>query len=217
MIVAIVAAAPPLNPSTLTPQFWVDVAVAFGTIAAVIVALFGPGLRAWLVPPRLSIRLVSSEGWATPMLDPQGNEQKGMYFFVQASNARRWSSAIGVRILLLQVEEAEPGDSFMVTWTGEIPLSWRYKEIHPLDRVVGPDASVDLCSVGEHGDLLLHLVITPYNLPLQRRGPTNLILTLQAKGNNAESPTLRIKISWDGRWHAGIKEMQRNLKIEALK
>lgn len=46
-------------------NWWVNVAVAAGTISAVLVALFGEAFRTKFFPPKLSLELANSNGEAT--------------------------------------------------------------------------------------------------------------------------------------------------------
>jgi hypothetical protein len=87
----------------------VDVAIALGTIGAVLVALFGQAFRAKFFPPKLSLQLTDRNGEATRKSIGEGPlTQPARYYHIQVSNARRWSPARDVRIVLLQVEEPGP-------------------------------------------------------------------------------------------------------------
>jgi hypothetical protein len=48
-------------------KFWVDVVIAIGTLAAVVVALFGEWLRARMFSPKLTLTLASPRGDPTPV------------------------------------------------------------------------------------------------------------------------------------------------------
>ncbi len=66
----------------MTPtEFWgliVQVAIAVGTIGAVVVALFGGWLRGHLVPPKLILKLKNTEGSMTPvtLTEPDGSTKR---------------------------------------------------------------------------------------------------------------------------------------------
>ena len=131
-------------------------------------------------------------------------------------NSRRWSPASEVQILLLQVEEPGPNGNLQVTWRGDIPLAWRHQQLFPLARTMGRDADADLCSVRQGGPLKLHLLIEPLNLEVVRNQASTLVLSLQARGSQADSPVLRIRVAWDGGWHDGTTEMRGHLTVEPL-
>jgi hypothetical protein len=64
--------------------------------------------------------------------------------------------------------------------------------------------------------LQLHLLVRPFNLDVERRAATTLVLSLQAHANESDSPVLRVKIAWDGKWHDGSQEMRRHLTVEPI-
>lgn len=80
-----------------TSEFWmswiVQVAIAVGTISAVLVALFGGWLRGRLAPPRLTLRLENADGVKTPvsLTAPDGStrETMGRWYHVRVFNERR--------------------------------------------------------------------------------------------------------------------------------
>jgi hypothetical protein len=101
-------------------NWWVNVAVATGTITAVLVALFGDAFRAKFFPPKLSLELANRNGEATRVQGSAGQEE-ARYYHVRVSNSRRWSPANQVQIVLLQVEEPDPNRNLQVVWRGDIP------------------------------------------------------------------------------------------------
>jgi hypothetical protein len=42
------------------------------------------------------------------------------------------------------------------------------------------------------------------------------VLSLQAQAAESDSPVVRVKITWDGKWEDGAKEMRRHLFLEPL-
>jgi len=138
------------------------------------------------------------------------------YYHVRVSNARRWWPANNVQVLVLQVEESVAGANMQVVWTGAVPLGWRYQEYYPAARTVGAPADVDLCSVGEGKWLQIHPLFVPFNLKVRREHPCTLVLSLQAQGREADSPSIRVKITWDGQWHDEAQEMRQHLLLEVL-
>jgi hypothetical protein len=72
-------------------NWWVNFAVAFATVAAVLVALYGEQWRANLFPPLLQLRLLGSAGERTELRRANGDVDDVRYNYVQVSNARRGS------------------------------------------------------------------------------------------------------------------------------
>jgi hypothetical protein len=62
----------------------------------------------------------------------------------------------------------------------------------------------------------LHPLIVPNNFPAQKLNATTLVVSLQAKGNEGESPIARFKISWDGKWEDGDIEMTGHLVVKDI-
>ena len=53
-------------------------------------------------------------------------------------------------------------------------------------------------------------------LEIVRREPCTFVVTVQSRGNEADSKPLRLQISWDGEWHDGAREMQRHLSVKVV-
>lgn len=214
-------------PDTSTPpgfwwQWWVQIAIAVGTLSAVVVALFGPWIRSKFafVQPKLVLSFPRPLGEATPiqMISPDGStlSESGRYYHLRVSNARRWSPATDVRVLLLQVEEDGPDGNPQVRWTGDIPLIWRHQLVFPATRVIGHEAFADVISVVKGKWAQIQTQMEPLNLDRTKRGATTFILSLQARAAECDSNILRLKISWDGGWADGEQEMRRHLTIDLL-
>ncbi len=202
-------------------NWWVQLAVAVGTVGAVLVALFGQGFRAKYFPPKLSLTIPDPGGEKTIVRVvsgqiPEGRPEDARYYRIRVSNRRRWSPANQVQVVLLRVEEPAADGQFAVSWAGDLPLTWTHQQLFPPLRTIGPDSQVDLCSVVKDKWLALHPLIAPYNLNVQRRDPAKLILWVQAKSNECDSPVLRVHIAWDGGWHDGAQEMKRHLILKVI-
>jgi hypothetical protein len=202
-------------------QFWwnwgAQVAIAVGTIAAVVVALFGDWLRGRLAPPKLVLKLRDGRGEKTPvtLTAPDGStrETVGRWYHLRVENERRWSPARQVQVFLLRVEEPDAAGEHKITWVGEIPMIWRHQQVSPWARTIGYPADCDLCSVVKEKWVELHPVLVPFALNAQRREPCNLIVTLQARGLETDSNLVRVKIAWDGAWADDAEEMTRHMTV----
>ena len=207
-------------------SWWVAAAAAFGTIATVIVALFGQAFRTKFFPPRLALRLVMPEGekakvrleWYEHDVPgvAQSRWEDARYYHLRVSNERRWSPANNVQVFLMRMEEPGPDGDLQLKWTGEVPMRWRHQEVFPPTRPIGPSADCDLCSVVKDKWLELLPLVAPYNLDIKRREECLVVLSLQARGNEADSPILRVRVSWDGGWEDGAQEMKRHLVVKVL-
>ena len=205
-----------------TDQFWwnwaVNLGVAVATVAAVLVALFGDWIKARLFRPNLSVSLVSSGGELTTavLLSPNGEtrEEKARFYHLRVRNLVRWPTATQVQVHLIRLEEPGPDGELKLKWAGDVPLRWKFQEIHPIARTVGPYADSDLCSVVKGKWLELHPLIVPNNLPARRREKTDIVVSVQARSNEGESNIRRFRISWDGQWEDGESEMIHHLVVK---
>ncbi|MGA2327057.1 MAG: hypothetical protein ABSH05_12315 [Bryobacteraceae bacterium] len=199
-------------------NWWVSLAVAAGTLLAVVVAIFGEKLRAKFFPPRLSLRFICPEGEGTTLTRKDSGEVADdvRYYHLRVSNERRWSAAREVQVFLTRVEEPGPNGDLHVVWAGEVPIRWRDQEVVPLLRTIGADADCDLCRVGRNTGLSLMPLISPNNLNAHHQGSCRLVASLQARSNETDSEVARIEISWDGSWEHGDMEMKRHLAVRPL-
>jgi hypothetical protein len=194
---------------------------AVGTCAAVIVALFGDRLRAWLFPPSLEVALVSAAGERTAALlswrDTSGQLQQrtadARYYYVLARNRRPFAPAHDVQIMLTKLEAEGPNGQPQIAASGPLPLTWKFPELHPLARTVGDEAIANLFFVIENKPLEFVLTAMPLIFPHRHQPPLRLWATIQARGIEGVSKPLRIAIAWDGKWEPGEVEMARHLQV----
>jgi hypothetical protein len=208
-------------------QFWwtwaAHAGTAIGTIAAVVVALFGGWLKARLAAPKLEIDLKDRKGMYVPtLLKPEGADGPTIdtfsrWYHVRVENKRRWSPATDVRLLLLRLEQRDAAGQYQTTWVGEIPLQWSNPQITPLAPTVGPAYDCDLCSVlrqpSRQHTLSLHPIIQPFNLPTHWQTPIQVALTLQARSLDTDSHLFRVEIAWDGQWADDADQMAKHLVV----
>ena len=207
-------------------QFWigwsVQLAIAVATFGAVLVALFGDWIRARLFKPHLSLALVSPVGESTTLqvVSPSGDSptEKARFYHVRVSNKVPWPKASQVQVYLIRVEEPGPDGALQVKWASDVPIKWKFQEINPLVRTVGPAADCDLCSVVKDKWLELHPLIVPNNLAriVRRREAVDMVVNLEARSNEATSFIKRFRISWDGKWEDGDTEMTHHLVVKEI-
>ena len=202
-------------------QFWTDWAIkALGilaTLLAVYVALFGPQLRHWIVPPRLSIALASGEGWPAVLhvlnnATNQATQTMGIWYHVRVENETRWSPVTDVHIFLLMMEAPDTAGDFQVIWEGSCAVSWRH-EPSPEPKSIGRRAEGDLCHVLKEPRMMRLSPLVTGQVPEVFTGPLRLRLTLQARGIESDSNTLRVTVSWNGQWSDDREEMRRHFVV----
>jgi hypothetical protein len=215
-----------INPTDKSGEFWmnwwVNLSVAVATFAAVLIALFGDWFRARIFSPKLKLQLRNSHGEAT-VVRMQWQDETGIhetrdaarYYHVRVLNEKRWPAANQVQVHLVRVEELG-ADGLQVTWSGEMPIQWMHQAIYPLARTIGASAYCDLCSVVKDKWIRLHPVVSPHNLSVERPGPVSLIISLQARGNEAESGISRFQIQWDGKWADDDQQMMNHFVVKDI-
>lgn len=204
-------------------NWWVSLGVAIATTSVAAIALFGDWFRARILPPKLKLSLKNTAGEKT-IVRSQRQTEEGLqewmadarYYHVRVSNQRRWPSANQVQIYLIRIEEPGPDGELQITWTGELPIEWTHQAIYPVARTIGAAASCDLCSVVKDNWIRLHPLLSPHNLTVKWPGPTQLTVSLQARGNEGESAISRFHIAWDGKWADGDSEMTRHLIVKDI-
>jgi hypothetical protein len=205
-----------LEPS---PMYWaVQIAIAIGTVGAVIVALFGNWLRAWLLPHKLEIKVVDPRGHKieATIRAPSGNErpEDSRWYHVRVENPnRRWLPVTQVQLFLLQVEELDAAGQFTTTWMGEVPLQWRYQELNPIHRTMGFPADCDLLSVVKNKWVELRPLYAPKDLPHRWRQECKFAVTVHARGVEVDSNRLRVEVHWNGEWSDDAEEMSKKLIV----
>jgi hypothetical protein len=197
---------------------------AGAALVAVFVSLYVLRLRHWLIPPRLELTLANPEGWpgVVYFLDENNKaarkEVKGIWYHVRVSNKTRWSPVAGVHIFLLSIEAPDASGAFQQVW-GEPPtaLVWRFEAGNKEPKTIGRPEECDFCHVlrDDTGELRLS-PIKEGPAPHMFRAPVALILTLQARGTEADSEPYRLRIDWDGQWSDDQKQMRRHLVVKPV-
>lgn len=205
-------------------NWWVNFAVAFGTIGAVVFALFGDFIKARRFPPKLRLRLKNRKGEKTPVYytekDAMGKEiqrtDDARYYHLVVSNEARWSKSTETEVLLKKIEECVHNKGYQTTWSGEVPLEWTRSILYGRGRTVGSAKSCDLCSVGKKIWFRIQVLNPPGSLKYLYTKKTSLILTIQAQGVESDSPDTKFKIEWDGLWDDDDDKMLHHLIVKEL-
>lgn len=203
----------------MTPneQFWwgwgASAATAAGTIFLGIVALWGDRLRRQCFPPKLHLTLFSREGEEAR----SGEERKPTRFYrLKVSNQRRWSVATRCQVFLLSVEVPAADGRYQVVWSTPVPIAWRFQQVNPIMRDIGPSADCNLCSVTKDQGLQLYPLVKPLFLETEYTQAVRLRLTLQVQSVEVDSDRVQVDIAWDGQWADGAQEMMQHLVVNQL-
>jgi hypothetical protein len=198
-------------------NLFVNILVAVGTLGTVVVALFGTAIKNKWWSPIFEASLPDPRGQKTPVKDDKGNSGTTRYYHLRISNTRRWSNATGAALYLVRIDEPGPNGEFQMKWTGDLPVSCRHQNFYPLARDIGSPIDYDLCSIAkEDSRLELHPIILGYDIELVRRGHQKLIAWFQVKCLECESPIIKVRVSWDGKWDDGEAEMAAHFDLTLL-
>jgi hypothetical protein len=202
-------------------EFWWNWSIAavsaLATLAAVIVALFGNWIVARLWPPLLSIRLQDSTcKTVETLLEPGITLSRWCH--IRVENRRRWAPVTDVRVLLQRLERADAAGQLQTSWMGEVPLRWSHQSFKPPAIAIGRPEEADLISVTKNPSsgphiLQLHPLFRSHSLQATWNSACKLAVTLQARGVEGDSNTLRVEIIWDGQWSDDAEQMKRQLVI----
>jgi hypothetical protein len=198
---------------------WIEAFTGFATLGAVLVALFRERILARWHPPRLSISVASELG---ELIDPIGLTVNGathrgaaLYFHVRVANPRRYFPVRSVQVALLGVELKGPDGRYRAAWSGDFPLPWRHVPTSG-GRTFGTPYDADLCFLTfGHGLVLEPSKAHPSNFPGRFASLVDVRLTVQARGEECDSSTLTVEISWDGAYGAHPKELHQHISVRA--
>jgi hypothetical protein len=205
-------------------QFWTDWVIkalsTAATLLAVFVALFGSWLRNVLWPPQLRISLASRDGMQSTLFfqNKETNEVRqipGFWWHVRLLNETRWNAVSDVYVFLLSIETPDAARNFKPIWVGQAPVTWQNNP-NPQPKKIGHTEQADLCHILKEP---LSLNLSPIifgQVPSFYDKVTSLRLTLKARGVEADSNELRLKIDWDGQWSDYQAAMSRHLVVTVL-
>jgi hypothetical protein len=203
-------------------NWWVNLAIAFGTISAVVLALFSDALRTRFIKSKLGITLYGDFGEKTRIQykysEVHGKdvirELDAYYFRLKIQNYSKWQISNQTQALLISVQQLDENNIYKMIWNGEVPLGWMHGSLYPVLRTIGPPAVCDLFNVQKNSHLQLLPLITPNSMQAVYKSATTLVFSIIAQGNEGQSPIFRIKMVWDGEWDDDINKMKNHLRIE---
>lgn len=141
---------------------------------------------------------------------------KSRKYLIRVSNScRHYLPAREVKLLITCVETEGAGGRPIEAFTERVPLQWERQELAGSASVtVGPDAYAILFYVQDDGLLKFTTIDQPTNFPIAEKGPKNYWVTLRAISIESDSPPIRYKVVWDGKWEDGESEMRNHINVE---
>jgi len=209
---------------------WATVAVAIGTIGAVIYALFRDLIVTPRRRPKLDLRFDSAGTDQVIVATAGGNDAASVR--LRVANEERKDTADDVVVIVTEIRRSEDSSTALaeVRPIG-LPLSWSgssppltVASVHP-----GSERHVDLLHVdwpaGDEIDIArtwsdgvpLQIDLTPK--PAGGRDVLDVgryEISVEVRARNADTIRYAVPVSWDGKW-SGKAAMWDHLRVEALR
>lgn len=190
---------------------WINLAVAIGTFAAVVVALFGDVWRKKWFAPKLSAKLLSQEG----ELNCMTNGVAARYYHLLIKNSSQ-EIATNTTVMLTKLQE-KWGGGIREIWNGRVPMTWRNGMMFPsMYKSVGPEEHCDLIAVTENGKAFFELYYFPNNLKHEWNSAFDIVVSFQIESMQCTSEEYNLEIVWDGKWENGNAEMAKHISIKEV-
>jgi hypothetical protein len=184
-------------------EVWVAILIgAGGTWLIAIIAIWDKFISAWLFRPGLVVGQGEFSGTAGTHEDGRA----ARYYRVPVRNPTRFPAAHDVQLVLTRIEKSGEGEVETV-FDEPIPVAWERRELNPLlTRTVGTEANASLFFAQDDGVLGFTPALSPTGellatFPRIHQAPFRLWVTLRAVSIEADSPSIRLKIDWNGQWH----------------
>lgn len=202
----------------MTVDQTIQLAVAIGTIAVAVLAIWGERIRLLLgLGPELSLTLLDPQGELINMASEGGSATPTRYYHLRVTNKHRWAQATNVRIVITALARpVADGTLANQPLSGPLQLMWRFSNFHPLFSIVGPDDICDLGFVARGGRFTLTPYVVPNNFRSVLEPNQRMQVEVRAIADNAESKPLCVDISWDGTWADGALEMAKHLVVKQV-
>jgi hypothetical protein len=197
----------------------IQIAVAVGTVAVAILAIWGDQVRHLFgLGPSLHVLLDDPEGESIAIAEGGGRSTPARYYHVRVKNTHRWSQADNVRVVIVALSRpAADGTLAPEPLSGPLQLMWRFSAFHPNYSTVGPDDIADLGFMKKGKAFILTPFVTPANFRGSLAGSERLQVVVQAIADNAESKPIAIDVSWDGEWRDDATDMAKHLVVKQVK
>jgi hypothetical protein len=195
-----------------TYSVWIALGGIIVTFLAVVVAIWGERLRQLLSSPKLRLSLDS------PALTSRNDGHQGWYYILRVDNERSSSPATNVQVLLTRVLKQTPdGDWEDQTFSGPVPVMWRWPEIQPPYETVGPDKWATFGYVIANTQrLVLQFYFSPNNLTASIPPDEPTRLEFCAVSDTGRSKPLLVQVDWDGGWAEDAVEMHNHLTVQSV-
>jgi hypothetical protein len=191
---------------------WITAFGVLGTWTIAALALWGDWFKS-LFPFLRPVLTIEPIGLTE--IVPQNNGLKARYFQLQVRNTRpgRMPAAHEAQVLITRIDKEGAAGQPILAFGETVPVGWVRGEVYPLLRTIGPDADTTLLWVREDGWFQFDPLVWPNHFPKPVQGPAKFWVTVQVRATEAESQPLRLRVTWDGVWHEGRREIEEHLVV----
>jgi hypothetical protein len=189
-------------------------AIAIGTIAVAIVAIWGDYFRNKLFPPKAKIVFNNPDGTLTSY----ANGIPVWFYHLKVINQTLFSLK-NCRVFLKGIQKKGPDGSY-----DKIPLSvphqfiWSPAGFEPVEILISKDHIFDFGSLRKGSDCWkpeLYWRANNFNGDVKQGEVIRYILEVDAEGMTAEIRQI-FEVAWNGKWSDILEEMKLNLKINEV-
>ncbi len=189
---------------------------AVGTIAVVIIAIWGDWLKIKLTPPKLKIEFQNIRGELTSF----GNGTRVIYYHLKVVNSRPWSTAKNCKVLLKAISKELPSGEFQNQALNTTPsFIWTPAEITPHSITLTQEHAFDFGFLAEGAkEFKPVLSLTPNNFQGFVKERQKIRFSLQPSADNYLSIKFQVfEVAWNGEWSDNMDTMCQNLTIREIK
>jgi hypothetical protein len=206
-------------------QLIFDAAVALGTIAIAILAIWGDWFRIKLVSPDLFISPYNVRGSLTTINfevsgERTGNNFKAIYYHLKIINKRKWITVKNCKVILTSLHCKGPDGQFhLVPLIVPLQYIWSPAEWAPIQQTFNDEAVLDFGKVIEGFNRFEPTLYVISNNFKGFVGPNEVVrYTLQVLAENyIGKRTQTFEVAWDGKFNDNLDIMERSLIVKEVK
>jgi hypothetical protein len=199
-----------------TTEIVIQVAIAVGTLAVAVLAIWGEWFRAKLAPPKLKIVPHTPEGSLTRFTDGP----RVYFYHLRVVNDRPWAVAKNCRVFLRALYKRCPDQQFHpLPFAVPLQYVWSPAETTPTVLNISKDQVLDFGRLPEDADRFTPVLYSYSNNFQGYLGAGEAIrYALEVVGDGFGWRRYQVfEVAWDGQWYDSKEEMSRHLVIKEVK
>lgn len=193
----------------------IQLITSIGTIAVVIIAIWGDWLKAKLTPPKLQIVTLNTRGELTKF----GNGTRVFFYHFKVINSRPWTIAKNCKVLLKGIYKELPSGQFQ-----NLPLNtnpsfmWTPAETTPQAINLSKEHAFDFGFLAENASEFSPVLnIVPNNFQGFVRTGQRVRFSLQPSADNFLTEKYQVfEVAWNGEWSDSLDKMTQNVTIREI-